>query len=185
MKFSLVEKRKTYHLWAFIFGAIILLAIVFLMKYNLGGIFVATIFLLRIFISPKLFYKNFGKLEINENQILIQQEQEKELSFSNNSDLKIVFVYDASRVHPTVKNFIAGGFVIELQLFEENKLANKTMFYVKNNDRSKFVELLKGFYKEGKNLSEKDELGAKCFLLKSNFKYREIQDIKRDYNISW
>ena len=74
---------------------------------------------------------------------------------------------------------------MDIYLHSEDEIIGVYKFIVRKNQREEFIELLQTLYKTGIPLIEKDELGARCFLLQRNLKYDEIQKIKRKYNMSW
>lgn len=58
--------------------------------------------------------------------------------------------------------------------------------YQKGEDvKIDLINELKKLYKKGVQVKEYDINGNRCFLFQSNLSYKEIQDIKQEYNISW
>ncbi len=59
-------------------------------------------------------------------------------------------------------------------------------FLLKNTrDENRFKSVLERLYQQKIDLREYDEYGARAFLLNSNLKFTEVQEIKARYKISW
>lgn len=132
-----------------------------------------------------LFYKNIGEVELNENQLSVISKGNEPQTFLLNDIVRINLIYDRQKTNAFFKRFVVKGFVIKIEVELKENIVSEYKILVKNKQREQFIELLMKFYKSGARINERDELGAKCFLLKGNLSYKEIQEIKSKYNLSW
>ena len=71
-----------------------------------------------------------------------------------------------------------------IELNEDKQIINH--FYIRDKkELTHYLEILKRLYRKGMNLKEYNQKGERIFLLQSNLKYQDIQEIKEEYGIQW
>jgi len=172
-----------------ILSSIVLVAyLLFLLNNRFDGnvltfFFIFILLIKLIFSLDKLNIREIGKIKINEKDFSI---------INNNSTEKIIFNFkDFSKIFITKKTpldlFYAGSLKIFLTITLQNtdKEITYNVLLKKSKMRKEFINKLKELYKNNLNIKEFGSDGNRAFLLKSKLSYEEIQEIKKEYNLSW
>jgi len=72
MNIDIIKKRETYYLRIFILITVVLAILIWIAEKSYLFISIPLIQFIPLLIFPELFYKKVGKIEFNENQILIE-----------------------------------------------------------------------------------------------------------------
>jgi hypothetical protein len=95
-----------------------------------------------------------------------------------------IFINDP-KVNDYSKKWIVKGFVVRILIEAKEDFLQEYKLLIKKTDREIFVKSLEILYSRNINIRERDDIGAKYFLLKGNLTYNEIQTIKSKYNLVW
>lgn len=185
MRFRLIKKRKTFYFRILILFLVGLAFYTWLLENKIAYLIIPFIPIIPLLISPYFFYKYIGEVELDENQLSVISRGNEPQTFLLNDIVRINLIYDRQKTNAFFNRFIVKGFVIKLEVESKENTASEYNILLKKNQREQFIELLEKLYKSGVRINERDELGAKCFLLKGNLSYKEIQEIKSKYNLSW
>lgn len=183
MEFSIVENRKYFFIRIFV---LITFGFVLLATFSVIGVVYIIVPLLQFipfFILPNYFYQKNGTIKFEEEQITITTESSVVIKNDDLISIKI-FLSDPRRFDKSFK-WMMRGWVIRLVIDAKNDFLNKYRLLIKKQEKEKFVQVLEKLYSKGIRILERDELGAKYFLLKGNLTYNEIQSIKKKYKIAW
>ncbi len=183
MEFSIVENRKSFFIRIFV---LITFGFVLLATFSVIGVVYIIVPLLQFipfFISTNYFYQKNGTIKFEEEQITITTESSVVIKNDDLMSIKI-FLSDPRRFDKSSK-WMTRGWVIRLVIDAKNDFLNKYRLLIKKQEKEKFVQVLEKLYSKGIRILERDELGAKYFLLKGNLTYNEIQSIKEKYKIAW
>ncbi len=183
MEFSIVENRKYFFIRIFVLITLGFALLAIFSVIDVVYIIVPLLQFIPFFISPNFFYQQSGTMKFEEEQITITTESSVVIKHNDLISIKI-FLSDPRRFDKSFK-WMTRGWVIRLVIDAKNDFLNKYRLLIKKQEKEMFVQILEKLYTKRIRILERDELGAKYFLLKGNLSYNEIQSIKEKYQIIW
>ncbi len=125
-------------------------------------------------------HKKVGHLSLNNDNIEIKKLDEDNETILH-SDIKELKLY----VKKSTYFFFQTVFVYNIIIVLNNEKEKLLVISFLRKNKQKFLSVLKNYYKKEINVKEFGENGDRQFLKKSNLSYKEIQEIKKEYKITW
>ncbi|MCL6097935.1 MAG: hypothetical protein M1391_05105 [Bacteroidetes bacterium] len=184
MILDIIEEKNNY-IKIILVGLIIIwlfLDVIFNQEKSIYAIitFLGVLGVLQIFESFSI--RKVGEFNINETYCGLNRNTGLTLRYDY-SNIKHILV-DQLR-------YLEGAFpakskiVLKISIQEYEKEVTFIVLLRGKKAKVEMTELLKKLYKNKIGVREYDMNGCKSFLFRSNLSYKEIQEIKQEYNISW
>ncbi|NMB80566.1 MAG: hypothetical protein GYA14_01975 [Ignavibacteria bacterium] len=183
MKFPVVKNRKYYFLRIFVLITLGFCLLAIFSLIDIVYLIVPLFQFIPFFISPNFFYQPIGKMEFEEENIIISTESKVVIKNQDIISIKI-FLSDPRRFNKSTK-WIVKGWVLRIVIEAKEGFLNSYRLMLNREEKEKLTQVLEKLYLKGVKIFERDELGAKYFLLKGNLSYNEIQSIKEKYKLVW
>jgi hypothetical protein len=183
IKIDIVKNRKTFFIRVVALITLGIGCFAYFASINLGFLIIGLIQFISLFIPSNYLYQKIGSLEFKENEIVISTNSDKVIPLIDIISLRLF--YNDQKVNVTSKRWFGIGFIIKMLIETKEDSLQEYKLLVKISERDNYIKALEKLYSKQINIRERNELGAKYFLLKGNLSYKEIQEIKSKYNISW
>jgi len=148
------------------------------------GYFILTflsILVLQLYLHFSLWfpYPKNGYMEIENSRVLINGAQNGTII----AETLPIQVFD--RINIWSSQHLFNRITLKLGFQHDNEIFNYTIRLTSKSQNEQFKSLLSHWYKQKINIYEYDSSGLRVFLLKSHLTYKDIQNIKNEYQIDW
>lgn len=183
MNFEIVKERNTYLLRIFSLFAAITIFLLWFLENKIAFIIIPIIQFIPLIISPSYYFKTIGNISFGPDFIdVFILERTK---YVLDDKIKLKLIYDSQKTSSYYNGFIVKGFVMRIQIENNEDNFREYKFLIKKKDRNTFIKILESLYLKGIPIKEIDEYGSKLFLLRTGYTYKEIQEIKFKYKVIW
>lgn len=185
MKADLVSERTPYSFKIMFVILLISLKLTAFGEYKVFY-FVIVLFLFSIIAYPYgIKYRKSGTAEFFDDCITIITSPASQETISLNPRTILELTYDIQHAKKLKAISFTVGMLTKVRIESPEGLIRIFPIIIRKKQRDGFTAILDILYRKGVQIKERDQLGTKCFLLRGNLSYNEIQQIKKDYDLTW
>ncbi len=129
---------------------------------------------------PKYWTKRAGSIAFKDNTVILSH---------NDRNQQIRYAYkqiQGIEIHKQEGSYWSLRYPLYKLTLKTEDLEESFLFLLRNEQIKKnLISALEQLYKSGVNIREYDTYGRRAFLFKSNLKFKDVQKVKQEYQISW
>lgn len=185
MKVDLVKESNPYSTGILFFILIVFLKLAVYGNYKI--FFLILIFFQVCIIAYQygIKFKKSGTAEFFDDCITIINSSTSQETISLNPRTILELTYDLQQAKKLKGNSFTSRLFTKIRIESPEGLIRIFPIVIRKKQRDEFTAALDTLNRKGVQIKESDELGARCFLLRGNLSYNEIQQIKKEYNLTW